>query len=273
MAISKVLQYNSTPTVVADYQAQNAHLQAMINKANGSMGILKQATIATIPSISQGAYISMGGTLYVVDTSDYTILGTAIAGLNYIRLGVSGDNLTATWVQDISSYTWNSVYNYYTNGTNALLPYVVNFDTNYYVSRFDQTINQQLKRDSDVEFNGITADTLHATNGIFLKEIAFSSGTMTQDALFQMFDDYVPNVGDIRLILGCVIVSSTSYTDDYLITSPILKRVSSTRITLSQGGFAIKKDFSGTTTGIEMTMNQGNVTSTYFLLSPARLYI
>ena len=35
--ISKVIQYNSTPTVVADYQAQNAHLQAMINKANGSM--------------------------------------------------------------------------------------------------------------------------------------------------------------------------------------------------------------------------------------------
>ena len=164
--ISKVIQYNSTPTVVSDYQAQNAHLQAMINKANGAMGILKQTSLSTIPTIAQGGYISMGGTLYVVDTEDYIIQGTAIAGLNYIRLGVSGDNLVATWVQDISTYSWNAVYNYYTNGTNALLPYVIKYDTNYYVSRFDQTINQQLKRDSDVVFNSVrdSSETLLPTN-------------------------------------------------------------------------------------------------------------
>lgn len=155
MAISKVSQYNSTPTVVADYQAQNAHLQAMINQANGSVGILTQATIGTIPSIKQGTYISFGGVLYIVDTEDYTILGTAIAGDNYIRLEASGDNLTATWVQTITSYAWNSVYNYYTDGTYVLLPYIVNYATNYYIAQFDQNFNQTLKKEDDVIFNDI----------------------------------------------------------------------------------------------------------------------
>lgn len=138
MAISKVSQYNSTPSVVADYQAQNAHLQAMINQANGSVGILTQASISTIPSIKQGTYISFGGVLYIVDTEDYTILGTAIAGDNYIRLEASGDNLTATWVQTITSYAWNSVYGYYTSGSYALLPYVIDYSTNYYISKYTQ---------------------------------------------------------------------------------------------------------------------------------------
>lgn len=161
MAISKVSQYNSTPSVVADYQAQNAHLQAMINQANGSVGILTQATIGTIPSIKQGTYISFGGVLYIVDTEDYTILGTAIAGDNYIRLEASGDNLTATWVQTITSYSWNSVYNYYTDGTYVLLPYIVNYATNYYISRFDQNFNQTLKKEDDVIFNGIRKEWIY----------------------------------------------------------------------------------------------------------------
>ena len=199
MAISKVLQYNSTPTTVADYQAQNAHLQAMINKANGSMGILKQASIATIPSISQGGYISMGGTLYVVDTSDYTILGSLASGLNYIRLGVSGDNLVATWVQNISSYTWNSVYNYYTDGTNALLPYVVNYATNYYIGRFNQTVNQQLKTDSNVTFASVNSP-LKVQNG---NEINLVNGYSKLDGLAYInYNGATQPVTDYRLCDG-----------------------------------------------------------------------
>jgi len=169
--ISKVIQYNSTPTVVSDYQAQNAHLQAMINKANGSMGVLKQTSLSTIPTIAQGGYISMGGTLYVVDTSDYTILGSLSAGLNYIALAVSGDNLTATWIQDISAYSWNAVYNYYTNGTNALLPYVIKYDTNYYISIFNQSFNQVLKTDSSPTFSRITQTNKYTSGDYRITEI------------------------------------------------------------------------------------------------------
>ena len=174
--ITKVIQYNSTPTVVADYLAQNAHLQAMINKANGSMGVLKQASLSTIPTIAQGGYISMGGTLYVVDTEDYTILGSLSAGLNYIALTVSGDNLTATWVQDISSYSWNAVYNYYTNGTNALLPYVINYDTNYYIGRFEITNNAIIDRNgNEVLAMRTEVKSVTGTGGLS----GFKTGTIT----------------------------------------------------------------------------------------------
>ena len=161
MAISKVSQYNSSPTTVSDYQAQNSHLQAMINKANGSMSILNQTSTTSVPYIALGTYIMMGGTLYVVDTSNYTILGSVASGSNYIRLTVSGDNLTATWVQTITSYSWNSIYNYYSDGTNALLPYVVKYsDSNYYIGRFNQLFDQALKTTDDVEFNNYASKIL-----------------------------------------------------------------------------------------------------------------
>ena len=168
MAITKVSQYNSSPTTVADYQAQNNYLQALINQANGSVGILTQADVSTIPSISQGSYISMGGTLYIVDTEDYTILGSVISGNNYIAIAVSGVNLIATWVQDISSYSWNNVYNYYSNGTNILLPYIISYDTSYYIGTFQQSFkaNQSLLTTSDVEFNDINANSVTTTGGI-----------------------------------------------------------------------------------------------------------
>ncbi len=199
MAIIKVSQFNSTPTVVADYQAQNAHLQAMINKANGSMGVLKQTSLSTIPTIAQGGYISMGGTLYVVDTSDYTILGSLSAGLNYIALAVSGDNLTATWVQDISTYSWNAVYNYYTNGTNALLPYVVNYDTNYYIGRFDLTFNQALKTTDAVKFASVDSP-IKIQNG---NEINLVNGYSKLDGLgFLNYGGATQPVTDYRLCDG-----------------------------------------------------------------------
>ena len=170
MAITKVSQYNSTPTTVADYQAQNAHLQAMINKANGSMSILNQDDTTSVPYIALGTYIMMGGTLYVVDTSNYTILGSVASGSNYIRLTVSGDNLTATWVQTITSYSWNSIYNYYSDGTNALLPYVVKYsDSNYYIGRFNQLFDQALKTTDDVEFNNYASKNL--SDGIDLNTV------------------------------------------------------------------------------------------------------
>ena len=153
MAITKVSQYNSTPTAVSDYQAQNAHLQAFINQLNGSVSVLNQSATTVVPTIKQGSYISMGGTAYIVDTEDYTILGSLVAGLNYIALAVSGDNLTATWTNSLSGYSWNPIYNYYSDGTNALLPYCVNYSSsNYYISQFDRTFNQGLKTTNSPTF-------------------------------------------------------------------------------------------------------------------------
>ena len=158
MAISKVSQYNSTPTEVADYAAQNAHIQGFINQANGLKSILYQSTSTVVPTIAEGAYIAMGGTLYLAD-AEYTILGTcSTSSDNYIYLTVSGDELTATWTQSISGYSWNSIYNYYSNGTNALLQYKVRYSSSSYLVNLYSPLFQDLSKTGSPTFAGETVN-------------------------------------------------------------------------------------------------------------------
>jgi hypothetical protein len=121
MALIRVAQYNSTPTVVEDYQAQNAHLQAFTNQIMTQQFILDSGTDQ--PVIKQGCYVSHGGSLYVAD-ADTAIAGSPADGSVYIR--VSGTtSLTAEFVTDISGYAWNPVYTALTSGSYTLLPYLI----------------------------------------------------------------------------------------------------------------------------------------------------
>jgi hypothetical protein len=121
MALIRVAQYNSTPTVVGDYQAQNAHLQAFTNQLLTQQFILDSGTAQ--PVIKQGAYVSHGGSLYVAD-ADTSITGSPSDGSVYIR--VSGTtSLTVEFVTDISGYAWNPVYTALTSGSYTLLPYLI----------------------------------------------------------------------------------------------------------------------------------------------------
>jgi hypothetical protein len=121
MALIRVAQYNSTPTVVEDYQAQNAHLQAFTNQLLTQQFILDSGTAK--PVIKQGCYVSHGGSLYVAD-ADTAITGSPADGSVYIR--VSGTtSLTVEFVTDISGYTWNPVYSALTSGSYTLLPYLI----------------------------------------------------------------------------------------------------------------------------------------------------
>lgn len=121
MALIRVAQYNSTPTAVTDYQAQNAHLQAFTNQLMTQQFILDAGTAQ--PVIKQGCYISHGGSLYIAD-ADTAITGSPADGSVYIR--VSGTtSLTVEFVTDISGYTWNPVYTALTSGSYTLLPYLV----------------------------------------------------------------------------------------------------------------------------------------------------
>jgi hypothetical protein len=121
MALIRVAQYNSTPTVVEDYQAQNAHLQAFTNQLLTQQFILDSGTAQ--PVIKQGAYVSHGGSLYVAD-ADTSITGSPSNGSVYIR--VSGStSLTVEFVTDISGYVWNPVYTALTSTTYTLLPYLI----------------------------------------------------------------------------------------------------------------------------------------------------
>lgn len=121
MALVRVAQYNSTPTVVTDYQAQNAHLQAFTNQLLTQQFILDSGTAR--PVIKQGCYVSHGGSLYVAD-ADTSITGSPSDGSVYIR--VSGTtSLTVEFVTDISGYAWNPVYTALTSGSYTLLPYLI----------------------------------------------------------------------------------------------------------------------------------------------------
>jgi hypothetical protein len=121
MALIRVAQYNSTPTVVEDYQAQNAHLQAFTNQLLTQQFILDSGTAQ--PVIKQGAYVSHGGSLYVAD-ADTSITGSPGDGSVYIR--VSGStSLAVEFVNDISGYVWNPVYTALTSTTYTLLPYLI----------------------------------------------------------------------------------------------------------------------------------------------------
>lgn len=121
MALIRVAQYNSTPTVVEDYQAQNAHLQAFTNQLMTQQFILDSGTAQ--PVIKQGCYVSHGGSLYIAD-ADTSIAGSPSDGSVYIR--VSGTtSLTVEFITSLSGYVWNPVYNAMTNGIYTLLPYMI----------------------------------------------------------------------------------------------------------------------------------------------------
>ena len=121
MALIRVAQYSSTPTVVTDYQAQNAHLQAFTNQLMTQQFILDSGTAQ--PVIKQGCYVSHGGSLYIAD-ADTSITGSPSDGSVYIR--VSGTtSLTVEFITSLSGYVWNPVYNAMTNGIYTLLPYMI----------------------------------------------------------------------------------------------------------------------------------------------------
>jgi hypothetical protein len=120
--IVKVTAPNSVPTDISDYQAQNAHMMAFMNQVNMQAFILTNPTVLSKPKVAQGTYISHGGSLYKVDSTDEDIAGSPSDGKVYIR--VTGDaTLTASFITDISGYTYNHAYGALTNGNYTLLPY------------------------------------------------------------------------------------------------------------------------------------------------------
>jgi hypothetical protein len=158
MALIRVAQYNSTPTVVEDYQAQNAHLQAFTNQLMTQQFILDAGTDQ--PVIKQGCYVSHGGSLYVAD-ADTPITGSPSDGSVYIR--VSGTtSLTVEFVNDISGYTWNPVYTALTSGSYTLLPYLI-VKVGTFWARYNFNPNNQVFG----EMKATSLDTGHGANELY----------------------------------------------------------------------------------------------------------
>jgi hypothetical protein len=158
MALIRVAQYSSTPTVVGDYQAQNAHLQAFTNQLLTQQFILDSGTAQ--PVIKQGCYVSHGGSLYVAD-ADTAITGSPADGSVYIR--VSGTtSLTVEFITSLSGYVWNPVYNAMTNGIYTLLPYMI-VKAGATWTRFNFNPNNQVFG----EMKATSIDTGHGANELY----------------------------------------------------------------------------------------------------------
>lgn len=160
--ISKITAPNSVPTNISDYVAQNAHMMAFMNQVNMQAFILTDPIGLSKPKIAQGTYISHGGSLYKVDSTDEDISGSPSDGKVYIR--VTGTNaLTASFVTDISSYSYNHAYGAMTSGAYTLLPYELRKSGNDWLKyRFDilGTTDQNLRTTDSPTFAQITT-----TNG------------------------------------------------------------------------------------------------------------
>jgi hypothetical protein len=166
MALIRVAQYNSTPTLVTDYQAQNAHLQAFTNQLMTQQFILDSGTAQ--PVIKQGCYVSHGGSLYIAD-ADTAIAGSPADGSVYIR--VSGTtSLTVEFITSLSGYVWNPVYNAMTNGPYTLLPYMI-VKAGATWTRFNFNPNNQV-------FGEMKATSLDTGSGA----MTFNQGVKTTDS-------------------------------------------------------------------------------------------
>lgn len=181
MALIRVAQYSSTPTVVGDYQAQNAHLQAFTNQLMTQQFILDAGTDQ--PVIKQGCYVSHGGSLYIAD-ADTSITGSPSDGSVYIR--VSGTtSLTVEFVNDISGYAWNPVYSALTSGSYTLLPYLIvkasTVWTRYNFNPNNQQFDNARIGALAVTGNATVGGTLGVSGAISGASINTGSGAMTFD--------------------------------------------------------------------------------------------
>lgn len=168
--ISKVSAPNSVPTDISDYVAQNAHMMAFMNQVNMQAFVLTSPTTSDKPKIALGSYISHGGSLYKVETSDEDIAGSPSDGKVYVR--VTGDaTLSASFVTDISSYNYNHAYGTLTSGGYTLLPYEIRKSGSSWLKyRYDATgprqlLDQNLRTTDGVIFS--TVNTGHGANELY----------------------------------------------------------------------------------------------------------
>lgn len=198
MAINKIGVLQPTTPATDDWNNLIGHINAYSKQLSG----LQYPLSGTV--LKQSSYIQHGGVLYQVQDSDYTILGSIVAGVfNYIKITVSGENLVATWVTDISAYTWSNEYNYLVAVDESQI--IAFTEKDGIVYRLEQKneiykSNQDLNTTNDVEFNrvntgnGLTKifdmdQNLKTTdnptyaglslNGAFLPTTAPTSGTQT----------------------------------------------------------------------------------------------
>jgi len=223
MAINKITPpTGGAPLTTADYNAQNQLLNSLINLSTNKQRFLTEWETTVKPDIAEGSIISHGGSLFLAD-SDTSIGTTTTPGDGEVWVRIAGDDtLTAEIIDDISGYSWNSVYNgYYDGSGNQILPVGMVKEGATYSGK--KLIN--LSASSGISFYN---DGKIGSRGVEL------IGTYTEDDLFNVLKYYVPVVGDVYTNIG----GSISTSPDQIYTSiSYMKRTSSSVISLV--GFSV----------------------------------
>lgn len=121
MAITVITQPDpGASTDNVDYTNQNLLINGAITLPNANI-LTDWSSTGSAPDIALGAYIRHAGNLYQVDTADEAVTGTPSAGINYLKLSVSGSTLLASWRTSLIGYTYNEAYNGWYNGTDQVL--------------------------------------------------------------------------------------------------------------------------------------------------------
>ncbi len=122
MAIVKI-GVMTDPPEAGDYTRLISHLNAYARSVSGNQFVL---TDDAPPKLALGAYLQHGGVVYQVQSAAEAISGSPGDGSLYVKIEADGDVLVASWITDISGYSWSAVYNYLVAGDESqVLPYVV----------------------------------------------------------------------------------------------------------------------------------------------------
>ena len=146
MAITKIeFPTTGTPITSTDYTKQNELIANLIN-LNGNR-VLTNWENTSIPMIKQGSVISYADNLYIVDTSDYTILSApASDGTYYVEItAVSATELQAEWVSSKSGYIWNESRNGWYNIDDMILSELITRVGTIYKNEKWVMISQMIK--------------------------------------------------------------------------------------------------------------------------------
>jgi len=246
-----LVKSQNSPASTADYQAQNAHINAFIQQMTGGVLHLTEWTTTTVPQIAQGVYLRHAGVLYIVDTADFDIATGDLsgAGTYYIKLTTSGDSLAVAWEDTLTSYAWSVAYQGLYNGTSQILPYSVVYDgaSGYGKSRILNPMSESTAWVLESYSGAITCTTLntgHGANELYAMDqdvettddvtfasvtADYKSGTIwtdgsnpSEDDVFEQFK-FVP-VGTTIMVSGALQTSS----DDYIVLA--VQRSNSTTV-------------------------------------------
>ena len=172
----------------------------------------------TVPEVVVGSTIDINGTLYELQAANASISGTITtypkgniplsfvgdAGSpiqnrtspNYIVMDTTGANPVPTWTT--TAPAWDAAKGGWYSGSDKYLPYIVDAEDDagtvtYYITKME---------DDNTNIRGRTSYNSSRMGSKPVWPAQFGNGSLTNDQVYEMIKNIVPNVGDIVPVSG-----------------------------------------------------------------------